>query len=179
MLKSSPFIVALMGRARAEKVTREACAKACVPLIDGTLTDEYPALIEHLRLTAEITPSFIVRIVAHGKIDFFGALLSALTGNATTRVTTVLAGGRDVAVTALLRSAGLAAGLHDVILVALKIWREVANDRRIAGAQEVSWLMLKALGERPNNELAGLIRSIHLETLRDNARGHALAIAAA
>lgn len=179
-LRSSPFVVALMGRARAEKVTREACAKACVPLVDRTPVEEYPALIEHLRLSGEITPSFIVRMIAYGKIDFFGALLSALTGNAAGRVTTVLAGGGDVAVAALLRSAGLPAGMHGVVLTALKVWREVANGRRIAGAQEVTWLMLKELGERPaNHELAGLIRSIHLETLRENARDHARAIAAA
>jgi hypothetical protein len=74
-----------------------------------------------------------------------------------------------------------------VILRALGIWREVANGRRVAGAQEVSWLMLKELNACPGQngpaeryaELAGLIRAIHLEVLRENARGHALAIAAA
>ena len=47
-------------------------------------------------------------------------------------------------------------------------------------SQEVSWLMLKALGETPADaDLAGLLKSIHLDSLRDNARQHALAIAAA
>ena len=67
-----------------------------------------------------------------------------------------------------------------MILRALKVWREVANGKRVAGAQEVTWLMLGELGEGPeDSELAGLIKSIHLDTLRENARGHALAIAAA
>ena len=62
----------------------------------------------------------------------------------------------------------------------MKVWREVANGKRVAGAQEVTWLMLSELGEAPeDSELAGLIKSIHLDTLRENARGHALAIAAA
>ena len=52
--------------------------------------------------------------------------------------------------------------------------------RRVAGVQEVSWLMLKQLGEQPADaDLAGLLKSIHLDSLRDNARSHALAIAAA
>ena len=40
--------------------------------------------------------------------------------------------------------------------------------------------MLRDLGEGADAaDLAGLIKSIHLDTLRENARGHALAIAAA
>ena len=74
----------------------------------------------------------------------------------------------------------LAEALHRVILKALKVWREVANGKRVAGVQEVSWLMLKELGgQSAEGDLAGLVRSIHLDALRENARGHALAIAAA
>ena len=70
--------------------------------------------------------------------------------------------------------------MHRVIVRALRVWREVANGKRIAGAQEVSWLMLRELGEpAADHELAALIKSIHLDALRENARGHALAIAAA
>ena len=179
-LKAAPLVVALIGRTRAERLTREACAKACVTLVDSTRIEEHPALVEHLRLAGELTPSFLVRAVAHGKIDFFGSVLAVLTGQGTARITSVLASGRDVAVVALLRSAGLPVTMHKVVLVALKIWREVANGKRVAGAQEVSWLMLGGLGDPPiYGELAGLIRSIHLDTLRENARCHALAIAAA
>jgi uncharacterized protein (DUF2336 family) len=179
-LQSAPLVLALIGKARAERIAREACAKGCVALVDGTHMEEYPALIEHFRLAGELTPSFLVRTVAHGKIDFFGSVLAVLSGQAAHRVTMVLAGGRDVAVQALLRSAGLPASVHGVIVRALKVWRDVANGRRIAGTQEVSWLMLNELGDmRSDGELASLLRSIHLETLRENARDHALAIAAA
>ena len=62
----------------------------------------------------------------------------------------------------------------------MKIWREVANGKRVAGVQEVSWLMLKELGgQQAEGDLAVLVKSIHLEALRENARDHALAIAAA
>lgn len=179
-LRTAPLVLALIGRARAERVAREACTKGCVALVDGTPMEEYPPLIEHFRLAGELTPSFLVRTVAHGKIDFFGAVLAALSGQAAHRVTAVLSGGRDVAVEALLRSAGLPAGAHGVVIRALKVWRDVANGKRIAGTQEVSWLMLRELGDTPaNGDLAALLRSIHLETLRENARSHALAIAAA
>jgi uncharacterized protein (DUF2336 family) len=186
-LKDAPLVVALMGKARGERVMREACVRASLTLIDRTRPDEHAALVEHLRLAGELTTAFIVRMVAHGKIDFFASVLGVLAGREAVRVQALLAGGRDLALSALFRGAGLPESAHGVILRALGIWREVANGRRVAGAQEVSWLMLRELNACPGQsgpaerlaELAGLIRAIHLEVLRENARGHALAIAAA
>ncbi|ESX05800.1 hypothetical protein X769_03250 [Mesorhizobium sp. LSJC268A00] len=179
-LKASPLVMALMGAARAERVTRDACVKASVRLVEGTRAEEHAALIEHLRLRGDLTASFIIRTIAHGKVDFFGSALVALSQQSEQRVRALLAGGQDVALQALFRSAGLAASTHGIILRALKIWREVANGKRLAGVQEVSWLMLKELGgQSTEGDLAGLVKSIHLDALRENARGHALAIAAA
>jgi uncharacterized protein (DUF2336 family) len=186
-LKDAPLVVALMGRARGERVMREACVRASLTLIDRTRPDEHAALVEHLRLAGELTTAFIVRMVAHGKIDFFASVLGVLSGREAARVQALLAGGRDLALSALFRGAGLPESAHGVILRALGVWRDVANGRRVAGAQEVSWLMLKELNACPGQsgpaarhaELAGLVRAIHLEVLRENARDHALAIAAA
>ena len=159
---------------------RDACVRASVTLIEGTRAEEHAALIEHLRLRGDLTASFIIRTIAHGKVDFFGSALVALSQQPEQRVRALLAGGQDVALQALFRRAGLAAATHAVILRALKIWREVANGKRVAGVQEVSWLMLKELdGQSAEGDLAGLVKSIHLDALRENARGHALAIAAA
>ena len=178
-LKQAPLVAALMG-ARADRVMREACVKASLTVIENTRAEEHGALIEHLRLRGDLTSSFIIRAIAHGKVDFFGSVMVALTGQAEHRVRALLSGGHDGALSALFRSAGLSASTHGVILRALKIWREVANGKRVAGAQEVTWLMLKELGgQAATGDLAGLLKSIHLDALRENARGHALAIAAA
>lgn len=186
-LKSSPLVLALMGQARAERVTREACQRASITLIDHTRSDEHEALIEHLRLRGDLTAAFLIRAIAYGKVDFIGSVLIALSGQSETRVRAILATGRDVAVRALFRSSGLGEALHGVFLRALKVWREVATGQRMAGAQEVTWLMLRELGAGSDQagpaehlrEAAAIVKSIHLEVLRENARGHALAIAAA
>ena len=186
-LQKSPFVVALMGEARAAKVTRDACVKASVTLIEETPQREFGALVEHLRMRRDLTPGFIARIVAHGKVDFFGAVLVSLTGHSEQRIRSILAGGRDGALSALFRSAGIPVSMNAPLIAALRVWREVANGKRLAGVQEITWLMLKAIGAMPgaagpseaNRELAALLRSIHLDELRANARGHALAIAAA
>lgn len=179
-LKTAPLVVALMGKARAERVMRDACVRASLTLIEGIRAEEHAALIEHLRLRGDLTASFIIRTIAHGKVDFFGSALVALTRQSEQRVRALLASGHDVALHALLHNAGLAAATHAIILRALKVWREVANGKRLAGVQEVTWLMLKELGgQSAQGDLAGLVKSIHLDALRENARGHALAIAAA
>ncbi|HSJ78612.1 MAG TPA: DUF2336 domain-containing protein [Erythrobacter sp.] len=186
-LKDSPFVIALMGAARAGRITREACLKASITLVDGTSPAEQGALVEHLRIRGDLTPGFILRAVALGKIDFFGAALVSLTGQSSQRVRSLLAAGRDGAISALFRAASLPRNMDTVLLTALAVWREVANGKRVAGAQEVTWLMLKAIDAAPgqvgprieDRELAALLKSIHLDELRANARGHALAIAAA
>src|SRR5690606_7870906 len=108
VLKRSTLLQRSIGAMRAERVTRDACVRASLTLIDGTATGEHPALVEHLRLSGELTPSFLIRAVAHGKIDFLGASLIALTGQSEHRVRALLANGQDLAVSALLRAAGLA-----------------------------------------------------------------------
>lgn len=179
-LKGSPLVVALMGPARAERLLKDACAKASLTLIDGTTSGDCAALIAHLRVRGDLTASFIIRAVAHGKVDFFGSVLVALAGSSEQRVRSLLAAGSDVALSAVFRSAGLSEAVHRILIRALKVWREVANGKRVAGAQEVSWLMLKEIGgQEAQGDLAALLKSIHLDALRENARGHALAIAAA
>jgi uncharacterized protein (DUF2336 family) len=186
-LQGAPLVRALMGAARAERITRDACLKASITLIDATPAAERGALVAHLRVRGELTTSFLVRVVAHGKIDFFGAVLVALTGQGEERVGGILSAGRDVALQALFRTAGIGPDAQRVILRAVKLWREVAAGRSFAGPQEVSWLMLRELREATAageasaaaEKLVALLNAIHLEALRENARGHALSLAAA
>lgn len=187
-LSESPLVRGLIGQARASRIVKDACVKASISLIDTTPAHETPALVEHLRLKGDLTTAFIVRAVAHGKIDFFGAILCSLSGLTEKRIAGLLSHGRDNALRALFRDCGLAEPSHAVILRALGIWREVALGKRVTGVQEVTWLMLKELGGTPgsgmprraeNDDLIALLKSIHLDQLRLNARGHALSIAAA
>lgn len=184
-LSAAPIVKALMGATRAEHVAREACVRASITLIDRTASCEHAALVEHLRLRGDLTSAFLARAVAHGKVDFFGVALAALSGRGERRVQALLSGGRAGALAALFSSAGLKPVTHAPILAALSIWREVANGRRIAGPQEVSWHMLKALEgceagpQSDRDALATLLKRIHLEVLRENARQQALALAAA
>jgi uncharacterized protein (DUF2336 family) len=177
-LSAAPLVRALMGQPRAERVAKEACVSACVSLLDQTPAAECPTLVQQLRSTGQLTSSFLVRIVAFGKIDFFGAALVALSEHKESRVRSLLADGRDVALEALFRAAGLAASTYPVFVAAIHVWREVARGKRVAGPQEVSWLMMKAAGDT-DPKLSALLSTIHVQVLRDNARRHAAELQAA
>lgn len=182
-LSALPLVKALMGEERASLIAKDACTRASVTLIESVADEEHEALVEHLRLRGELTSGFLVRIVAHGKVDFFRVALAAITGQDVDRVTALLARGRHSAVAALFKRAGLSAITHAPLLIALDIWREVARGNRMAGPQEVSWSMLQAVdsaqGSDEAEKLTRLLRQIHLEQLRRNARLQALELAAA
>ena len=181
-LSAAPLVQTLMGPARAEKLTRDACVKASIALIDSIDGTEYAALVEHMRLAGDLTSSFLVRAAAHGKVDFLAAAFAALSDQSEKRVRTVLAAGRSAALSALLARIGLKKSAHAPVLIALAFWRDAANGRTTAGTQEVSWQMLQVLDddETPGaGALKRLLRQVHLEALRANARAEALALAAA
>lgn len=177
-LMELPLIRAVFHGDRAGRMLKDAWLKASVTLVDRTPTSEFPALVEHLRLRGDLTPRFLVQSLAHGKVDFFGAALVALTGYPHERVSALVANGFESALNALFGKAGLPERTFDVMHRALGVWRDVARGKRIAGAQEASWLMLKELGD-DGSDLAAMLKSVHLEALRTNARGHALSIRAA
>ncbi|PRD42275.1 hypothetical protein C5748_17615 [Phyllobacterium phragmitis] len=185
-LSRMEIVMAMMGKARVERVARDACMKVSLDIADSTGPQEHLALVEHLRLRGDLTTAFVIRTMAYGKIDFFGAILVALSGQPERRVRAILADGRDSALGALLRSAGLADKTHPPLLVALHAWRRIANGKLTAGPQEISRMMLMAAGQgaandrvAANDDLSALLRGIHLDVIRENARSHALTIAAA
>lgn len=186
-LGASPLLRNLMGEARANRIAADACVGGMVALVDTAPSADQPALAEHLRLSGAMTPQFLLRIVAQGKLDFFAAAMVALTRQKLPRVMALLANGRDSALVALLGASGLISACHAPVLSGIRHWRDVAVGRKVAGVQEVTWAMLRAVpgaesGDHPtvaDRDVASLIKAIHLDFLRRNARGHALAIAAA
>lgn len=179
-LKGCPLVAGSMGASRADRLLRDACTKASLELADRTVAADFPVLAEHLRERGELTASFIIRAVAHGKVDFFGAILAVLTGQGEARVRALLASGGEMALRAAFRRAGLVEAVHPLLMRALTMWREVRRGKRLAGAQEVARAMLDEIGGlQATGDLATLLKAIHLEALRENAREHALAIAAA
>lgn len=179
------LVRALMGQARAERVAKDACVRACLSMIETVDPFEFGALVEHLRLSGDLTTAFVMHTLVQGKVEFFGAVLSALTEESAQRVSAMLANGREAPLKALFGKSGFSDGVNGVLLHGLMLWRAVANGRLDAGPQEVARRMMAELEMKrshmghANDDLLALLRGVYLETMRDNSRSHALAIAAA
>ena len=183
VLQSLPLVKALLGERRADKIVGDATVRASMHLAETCSQEELPALVEHLRLRGEITTSFVIRAVAGGRIDFFASLLAALSNVDHKRICAIISGGRPAALAALLRSAGLSDATHAPLIVAIEAWRAVATGRKQMGAAEISALMCDAARSgrlaAANDDLAALLRSIHLEFMRETARDRLQLIPAA
>lgn len=182
-LAASPLLAATAGRAQAERIAAEAAERALIHFTNTSLHDDADDLIGRLRTSGDMTTQLLVRALCHGKIDFLAHALTDLSGLRPDRVRAILIDGRDMAMQALFRRAGLAASIHPVFVRGIHIWRKVANGRLKAGPQEVTRLILQALTPavapaRPhaNDDLVALLRSIYLDTMRENARAHARAL---
>jgi uncharacterized protein (DUF2336 family) len=184
-LVTSDIVSASIGVARAAVVTEEACARAAVELADGMEPDEVPALVEHLRLSGELTTAFVIRAVAFGRIDLFAAIVVALSGQRPEQVRAVLVNGRPQLVSTLLHASGLAESTHAPLAAAIDMWRKVARGKIAAGPREATRIMIASAGSpadrmpHANDDLSALLRTIHMEALKEDAHGQAVAIAAA
>ncbi len=183
VLTEAPLLKRLMGPMRSTRVLREACHRASVELVSKTPAADYPALAEHFRLRGDLTEHFVIRLAAHGRLGFLSAVLKNLLDDDKIRTDAILARGRRNALTAVLKKAGLSESGGNVVVNAIRLWREVADGRTTMGVQEVCYRMMKAVeSERDglpkpgNDDILSLLRAIHLDELRRNAKTHALSI---
>jgi uncharacterized protein (DUF2336 family) len=185
-LAASPFVSRVLGDHGARQVSGEASSNAVVLLASGRTEEGVRELIDTLRETGTLTTKLLIRAVCHGKIDFVARVLADLAGQSYARVTAILVDERENQLRALLDRAGLARSVHVLFMTAIRIWRDVANGRLNAGAQEVTRIVMEDFEAgteihmvHANDDIIALLRSIHLDMMRQNARRHAIDLAAA
>ena len=182
----APFVTRILGDAGARRISGDAAANALVLLASGRVDDGVHELIGELRETGALTTRLLIRAVCSGKIDFVARVLSDLSEQSYSRVTAILVSERETQLRALFDAAGLARTVHALFSSAIRVWRDVANGRLKIGAQEVTRMVMEEFeaetGSRPshdNDDILALLRSIYLDMIRQNARKHAMDLAAA
>lgn len=185
-LAGSSLVARVLGEAGAKRISGEAVSNALVLLASGRMDDGIEELIGELRATGSLTTKLLIRAVCAGKIDFVARVLADLSGQAYDRVTSIFVGERENQLRALLDASGLARTVHSLFTTAIRIWRDIANGRLNAGAQEVTRMVMEkfeaehgAAKSHANDDIVALLRSIHLDMVRQNARRHAMKLAAA
>ena len=113
---------------RAITVTRDACDRATVALAAETESEELPALVEHLRVTGQLTTGLLLRAVCAGNAAVFETALAVLARVPAERVASLVRAGRLSALKAIYGKAGLPPRAFRAFAVALDAGRQIAEE---------------------------------------------------
>lgn len=158
----------------AEVVTREAKDKATIALAAQAADDEMRPLVEHLRATGQLTTTLMLRAACVGNIAFIREALSLLSGMPARRIMVLIADGREAAVRALYRKAGMPDRAYPVFRAAIEVNRELAG---VSGLEDQRFprLVIDRVIERippgpEADDLVVMLRRFATEAARDAAR---------
>jgi uncharacterized protein (DUF2336 family) len=179
-LSNMGLVRSLLPEKRAKSIMRDACDKATVMLSRDLYDEEVLALVEHLRMSEQLTPSIVLRATVIGNMRFVAAVLAALSGLSLDRVEGMLVHGRDAALRALLDKAGLPVGAHPAIFASIQVWRETAREADNVDTADFARRMLERVltayddfEEEECNQLLALLRKFVTDAVRDSARAFA------
>lgn len=172
------------GRARA--VTRDACERATVAIAAETETRELPALVEHLRISGQLTTALLLRAVCAGNVALFETALSALARVPEARVKSMVRAGRMSSLKPIYLKAGLPVLAFDAFAAALDTCRRIAEEGGPRDRYRFTRHMVESVLARYRhitdgemNELAAMLRRFAADQARDAARDYARAATAA
>ena len=174
-----------VGGDRAEAVTREACDRATVALAAETATEELVPLVEHLRVTGQLTTALLLRAVCAGNVPFLEAALSVLARVPEDRVASLVRSGRIRTLRAVYDKAGLPAVAFEAFVAAIETCQRFAEES-VHDRYRFSRRMVEAVIARYQeitdgemNELTSMLRRFAADQARDAARDYARARVAA
>ncbi|QFY60109.1 DUF2336 domain-containing protein [Rhizobium grahamii] len=177
-LVSLPFAQAVVGEQRLQSVVREAAEAAVVSIAGDIPSRDIPDLVEHLRKSGRMTPSFLMHVLCSGKVEVFACAIVDLTGCDERRVRSILATGRMHAVRALYESAGLTREISTIFVEATFLWREASRRPSETILSNVCGHLLDLFRDRRTShgavqELLDMVERLHLAEQRQTARGYA------
>jgi uncharacterized protein (DUF2336 family) len=174
-----------LGQERALSVSRDVCDRATIAIAAESVSEERAALVEHLRVTGQLTTSLLLRAVCAGNARLFETALAVLAGVPEARVEALVRTGRPGALRALYRRAGLPERAFEAFAAALAAGRNAgAAGSGPAARYRASREMVEAVLERYDaisdgemNELTTMLRRFAAEAARSAAKDFASACA--
>lgn len=171
---------------RARKVTRDASDRATVAIAAETESDDLPALVEHLRITGQLTTALLLRAVCAGNVGLFETALSVLAHVPESRVSSLVRAGRTSSLRAVYAKAGLPPVAFDAFAAALDTCRRIAEEGGPRDRYRFTKHMVESVLARYHhitdgemNELTGMLRRFAADQAREAARELARAASAA
>ena len=165
---------------RALAVTREACDQATVALAAESEQDELPELVEHLRVTGQLTTGLLLRAVCAGNVALFETALAVLAHAPVERVASLVRAGRVNVLRAIYSKAGLPPRAFQAFAAALDTWRAIVEEGGEDNRYHATRRMVDAVLSRYSQisdgemyELATMLRRFAADQAREAARDYA------
>jgi uncharacterized protein (DUF2336 family) len=161
---------------RAGRIASEARDRSTLNIAARSRGEEMRGLVQHLRVTSQLTAGLILRALLSGNLELFDAALSELSGVPQARVSALLQDRGSASLHALLRRAGLPESTFAAFRVALGVCHEngfVDTDDNVARLRRkmVERVLTHCAGDREAAEpLLILLRRFATESARDEAR---------
>lgn len=174
-LAGSMLVQATLSAPRIAYMTEEAATLATLRLVENAIADEIPVLVETMREDGRLTPAFLMHALCSGRIEFFAAAMTDLSGLDERRVRSIMATGRRHAIRALYEACGLQREISEVFVDATTLWRDSQRDASDDG-------IFEALSSRyprsldvysPIHELLDIVESLQHHEYRGLARAYA------
>ncbi|MEL6919507.1 MAG: DUF2336 domain-containing protein [Pseudomonadota bacterium] len=184
-LAASGFTSQYLGGERARDAVEAELQRSLLHIIARANGNQCAPLADALRVDGRLTTSLTIRIACHGLMDFLADVVAGLNGRSRETVIDAFAAARTTQLQNLLNESGFAASVVAILLQAIMKWRAVGQGRLSAGVQEITYGLLEAMEtngkssahDPANDDLEGLLRSIYLDAVRNNARSHARSVA--
>ncbi len=168
---------------RARLVTRDACERATIAIAAESATVDLGALVEHLRVTGQLTTALLLRAVCAGNIRLFEAALTVLSRMPEGRVAGLIRSGRLSALRAVYKKAGLPPSAFEAFAAAIETAREAEHaetpvGRHALARRTVERVMARysAITDGEANELVAMLRRYAAEEARESARAVARSV---
>jgi uncharacterized protein (DUF2336 family) len=161
----------------AQRIAREACEKATVTLAATTATSEVGPLIQHLRITGQLTAGLLLRALLSGNVALFEAAMAELTGLPRSRISGLVHDRSTAGLRALFEKASLPASTYPAFKEAIEAMREGGFAGEPGDAARLKRRMIERVLTRCENEdmselqpLLTLLRRFVTEAAREEAR---------
>ncbi|MGJ5177014.1 DUF2336 domain-containing protein [Bradyrhizobium oligotrophicum] len=172
------FVVARnwLSADRAGRITVEARDRSTITIAARSRGQELRGLVQHLRVTSQLTAGLILRALLSGNLELFEIALSELADMPRARVSALLNDRGRASLQGLLRKAGIPDTTFDAFAIALEVCRENGFADTLSGAailrrKMVERVLTHCATDRDAAEpLLILLRRFATESARDEAR---------
>ncbi|WP_321446992.1 DUF2336 domain-containing protein [uncultured Cohaesibacter sp.] len=178
-LQQLSLVQSFVSSERRTSLVKDACDKATVDLASCCAHgDELEALVEHLRLSGQLTADLLIRSLCMGNVSMFVKALVSLTDLSEKRVQACVADPSEALVQTLCKKAGISERVAPVILSALVVYRELVSTiegnmpRTRFGRMMVERILsdYNDFAEDELDDLLALLRRFATQIARDDAR---------